>query len=697
MASDKRKLFYAKKEKSRWILGNRKFKAAISKDSGTVESFIINTPKAEMSVWDGAAGVEIHDRQAKLDYSDLSDRVSMISSKITQKKNAAVLKVVKHIEGADFDIEEDYQIFEDHLKWDLTIKTRRKECREVALDFALPLPRTTPLYMAMEKCHWRFWAATHDAPGDIETINHRTFSYDHIWDNHISIPAFCLYEPELDIGLTMVKPFELPIPSFRFNLSNVSDFNVENASSLKAENLYLRSGGGHSPKASLILIAHEGDWRPGLGWLFDKYKDHFMPGNAKVHDIEGSMVCGCMGGHQEVSSEKTIAQLKKAGLAWEEIHCYFPHYGVYVPEKEPWWSLEKLHKRPKPYRVTTKKMKEYIDFLHKQDVKNVLYWHTGLIYGKLAKKNQAESISRDADGNELLHMRHGHAYYWVNFDVNLPAGEYMLDQARKLIETYPKTDGLFIDNLCYRYFDFGHDDGITMVDGKKCYKVTFAYPELIKKVCELAHKKNKVTFCNGPVNVEIQRHIDGHMAEGANPELLAYVGYLGLVKPIVSLPYNMAEETIIGCLKYGAYPSVVFAPTEEDIDLFVRYRPVFDCFRGRRWVLTPHALRLPEGIDGNIFKTRGGDYIVPLLPGRKSVVDEGGFCKDVQIEVNLDDAGRISNIYLFSVDTQVWSELDFARRNKRIKFVVPEHGTASMALLSKKKIAHHSKPNRYRF
>jgi hypothetical protein len=97
--------------------------------------------------------------------------------------------------------------------------------------------------------------------------------------------------------------------------------------------------------------------------------------------------------------------------------------------------------------------------------------------------------------------------------------------------------------------------------------------------------------------------------------------------------------------------------------LDLKYRPLLTLMRGRHWLLTAHALRLPEGMEGNIFRTPDGDYYVTVVNPQASQLAGGAlpslFQYDLPVEVVLpsDAAGAaeaaeaaVTHCYLLSGD-----------------------------------------------
>ena len=341
-----------------------------------------------------------------------------------------------------------------------------------------------------------------------------------------------------------------------------------------------------------------------------------------------------------------------------------------------------MEKPKSAYRVTQQKIKEHINLLHKYGVNVFIYWQVSDCYEKYAEEKFPESISRDETENPynawgLCHL--------MNPDFRLPWARHSIKQAKKLLDAYPEVDGFFIDCLANEKFDFAHEDGTTMVNGKRSYTMSFGYMKTLETVCEMLHKKGKATFGNTPVNVEVQKDIDGLMSESL--DWLGMVGYSGLAKPVLLLTMystiEQAEASLKACLKYGAFFHPLHFQKAEFMKLCELYLPLIELLRGKRWVLTAHALTLPEGIDGNIFQGRGGDYLVTLLSKEKSALDKGKFSENIVVETTLRDAGEIKSVYIFSVDYRGCSKIDFARKGKRIKVDLPKHGTASVVVLSK--------------
>jgi hypothetical protein len=227
-----------------------------------------------------------------------------------------------------------------------------------------------------------------------------------------------------------------------------------------------------------------------------------------------------------------------------------------------------------------------------------------------------------------------------------------------------------------------------MVDNRPCEFTLGSYVRLHGKLCAYLLGKGKVTFANGPYCPAIQRHMDGVMAEGTYEQL----AYFGLAKPVVL--FQQGEEAFKWCLKFGAFPHVApigrsygtFHLNEDplppdQVEVYKRYLPLVEILRGRTWVLSAHALTLPPDHDGNVFRTREGDYAVTVMSNERSML-EGAAREEVEVRVRPPVGETISAGELRSVDWPDVRPLDLARKDRDVFFKVPRYMTAGVALLA---------------
>ncbi len=203
---------------------------------------------------------------------------------------------------------------------------------------------------------------------------------------------------------------------------------------------------------------------------------------------------------------------------------------------------------------------------------------------------------------------------------------------------FPNCDGIFYDEAHYRHYDFAHDDGITMVHNKSCCMLGFPMVEMAERICGIVHAAGKVVWANGPTSIEIAKYLDGFMAEHSSV-WMGTVQYFGLEKPMVLLAGGDSIDELWNGFKKalicGGQPDVLwqldesaipgdskesFAPKPADDPdrqaLCMAFRPLLDLIKGRKWILLPSLLELPEGVIGNCFKLRDGSIAIPLAVDR---------------------------------------------------------------------------------
>jgi len=243
-------------------------------------------------------------------------------------------------------------------------------------------------------------------------------------------------------------------------------------------------------------------------------------------------------------------------------------------------------------------------------------------------------------------------------------GRHILAQLERAFRECPECAGVMFDQTCYHSYDFSRDDGMTMLNNRPCFDTHGAYLAMKDKVVKILRKYGKTTFTNGPYNVEIQRGLDGIMAEGGLVEMVAMFSYMTLAKPMMTLPHNRpigdTELILKHCLKYGAFAGtrehLMSKPrvniSKEELRIYRRYMPLIEQLRGRRWVLHAHALSLPGGYDGNIFRNPRGRYVVTMYPVESLSADRRNAVGPRRVTLRLPDVKGLRRVTWLSTETR---------------------------------------------
>ena len=510
------------------------------------------------------------------------------------------LTVRKTFHGAPWRLEETYGARDDVLTWEAAITLDEGEYRSCAVAFHVPWPQ--PLYPMS------FWAAKEGMPSAPHRHAGVTLEYGEITSG-ILIPALSCYRRDWNAGVLLAMPFDLRTPRFRF-ASGYRD------PDLRAEFDWLALAPGRPAHASLLLRSTTGDWRPALGWLYERFNEYFEPRSALIHRLWG----GHVSGGSDVSRQDADA-MASLGMAWHEIHCHFPAYGNYHPEGMESWRSG--HARQDETQISVEMIRRTISNLHEAGIAALPYIQvTGDGDEKLLDPAMRVSRLRDLYGD--------HTSAWpgtllMNSDPRLPFGEDMARQIEGMVQRYPEMDGVFLDQPCYNFLDTAHDDGITAVRNRPAYMTGFNYFPHLERLSSLLHP-GKAIIGNGPFGIGILKYIDGFMAEGSS-WLCDHLQYYGIGrKPLFFLEYDCADESIEHmfqqALLYGAgftsYPKAMPAKA-----LYDAYRPVLERLYRRRWIFDANPLELPHTFKGNVYRGETGSLLLSLVgsmtraPGRQ--------------------------------------------------------------------------------
>ncbi|MDP6060301.1 MAG: hypothetical protein QGH33_15475, partial [Pirellulaceae bacterium] len=366
---------------------NRRFSFEISTANGTL-GHLIDKKSGHDLCPAMRLGIEVTDELKRRSYCDLTDRVVVKKFSVTGNASNRVVGISKTIGKADFEVHTHIRIGPDHFLWTVKLIKKRGRERSVRIKFLLGMPtfpRHDPNIDGLRA--WRVWAPVAEAPFNVSgfsTPGSITFSHGKALDgsDEIPIPAVVVYEPDVDLGVTLAKPFEEINPEVHFILD-------QRHGDIAIENRYLGLRDDHDPSVSLYVAVHEGDWRAGLGWLFRRYRQYFTPPNKKIFRQEGVMHYG------KLLSEKRVKHwTRHMGLAWQEIP-YFRDalsWGPNLPSTDPFDAVWPDIPQIKVKGMTTKKCNDYVRMLRRHGVSAFIYHNSGDFNHHIAQEKFPESI-----------------------------------------------------------------------------------------------------------------------------------------------------------------------------------------------------------------------------------------------------------------------------------------------------------------
>jgi len=672
-------------------------------------------------------GLRVKDMLSGQTYDDFTTPSTARLIEWKHGQGGARLVMDKQFQGADFILRLDFALDETSVQWDVYARKTAGPDRQIRLTYLLPMPYTNlwaPMSDPIVRLRWEepFQVRHGLSYGRAVQPQHRT----------ALIPMVTLFDRSHSISYSM--PPDVPNVCVRFMNSadedslflgnSITRYPLDQRPHFKIVHDYLSLREGKETRFSLLISAHNSQWRDALGWYARRYSPWFQP-DPKIRSQEGVYAISSPWDRQkdEALADKRMAGRAARGVGWMELHGHFPWYGLYVSPTDNWQG----HHEAGPLSFDS--VRRYIDLANKHGIALHIYYN--IIDGQIhyVTKEFPESIVRDEDGKIVPAF---HDCYLMNADLSLPFGKHCLDQFTKLLSTYPNINGVFFDVYGRHYnLDFGHDDGLTMVNNKPAYCLKFAFQRLMDKIDPMMRQKGLVFSANKPEGIELLRGIDYIMAdEGADEDRLQAMQYYGLYKPIIILDGGIvmrAEDDFKKCLRLG----MIYNDIDPDREMKGReftdemrqkaakaleqYGPLFKLLIGRTWVLSGDPVELPAGVRGNIFERANKDYIVTMVSDDRSIFDDLSPRRNLKVTVRIPDPDKYEVAEVYSadykdckvatiargaqsagpgIDADKWKEEEAIQAAKSAKaasagdalvITVPEHKSASILVLKRTK------------
>ena len=652
-------------------LKGKGFSLGIGRKSGRME--ILDLRRGGFGRWNTVPGrLEIVDELQPGTYRDGRDPCRMA---IRSSGKKLVLR--KRFKKAKFTVFETWSVKDDEAHWAVkVVLDKGQRARSLRIRQFIPWPTSEPY-------GWNVWTAQQHFPKLACHLGRTSMVYGDICYG-TAIPVVTVYnrgglpwdKKPTDVGLSLAKPFGLKIPRWQMS------FDGYRGGGVTIESGYMKLAVDKTAETALMLHPHEGDWRPGLGWLVKKYPSYFTPGNPKTPElVEG----GFMGGSPDSTEEQAKAG-KAHGAKVVEIHHHYVYYGHYFPEKGTWHTTEGYKKSDKPRSV--EKIRSAIKMFNKHGILPLPYIQlAGDGYKPYVEKEFPESIALNLDGQR---MGQTHYNVWMmNSDPSLPFGKFISKEIDRFFKLYPEAGGLFWDQPCYDDYDSAHHDGVTMIDNKPAYRLVFCYEEHRKKMMREAHKRGMFVSSNSPVYIEMSEGLDQIMAEG-HSWAADVIQYFCACRPMLFYSYPKNEDEVEAmfqkCLLAGgsSYSAPGGGLSGKIQKLFDLYRPLLKHIVGRTWVFEPDPLEMPFGVDGNIFEGRDKNYYVTIVSQRQRLQDKDKLTRALSFRAKVKALKKLKAVTYWCPGTKA-QKAAFAVSDGIAEITLPKHHVASMVKLSIRK------------
>jgi hypothetical protein len=564
-----------------------------------------------------------------------------------------------------------FTIDEYGIYWSVTA-TGPAPVRQLTVDYNIPC------LAGMEQVFWPEAGAPYDAADEPAGFLYPSTSV---------LPLLTVYREAADVGFTAVAPLELRKPSLRVQLDWPTG-------TLRFSYRHLRLGGPWRARTGLRLFGHAGCWRPALAWMLRRYPDYFAS-HPRVLAGEG-LFEGSWLRHEKLSTpaERNKRWRRFGGLGWVESHSFWPFMGLYVPDKDPWIAIMPPDRKKAAHLTVWEQGKEKGRSLSRQWVRDYIraYHKLGIQYYAYVNTNEAWLHYANKYFPDSIVWRNPSPYYGGMAGMNAwettSWGKHIREQVRRTVECFPEQDGLFLDQNCHRGWHFGADDGVSMARGKLCSQISFSQEQMIASMHKLTAPHNMGIWTNyASVGVECTRYIHGIMSEAGRPRA-QNLQYLCLARPLVvcnnDRTASLNEERFKICLSCAAFPPARWDGAEATQRIVRRYLPLLDRLKGRRWALNARALRLPPGLEGNIFRVPNGDHVVTFITPNGTQLEPARtpFMHQLPVAVRLPTGSVVNSAYLLSGDYDGSIELELKRTGQDVELTVPAHLASSMIVLT---------------
>lgn len=456
-----------------------------------------------------------------------------------------------------------------------------------------------------------------------------------------SLPVATIIEPGDDRGISFIASPEDTVITMEVMTTSDGQVTVSRSNRRISADVPLRY--------SMDIIAHEGDWRPAVAWLRQRYSSFFVPQNATVHEVAGPSAYSGYRGQLDSAFYRQIG----FGFNWFASRSW-PYLGMFLPpvaDEENWNSWTGFGSETSTVGRSTSFRAINDDYraMHRQGLHLLAYFNlTEFGYQIKYPKPDGQPTPDQPlwqDSNAYLHAKlrdavlytkDGRAYFsWNRSVVMDPAHSvyeaHLVEHLRRHIEKVPDFDGICIDRLdWFEKFNFRRDDGISWAENGPCAAMILSWHQIMRKVEQLLHPAGKVIFSNPHLaRLDLMGPVDGIFDENANVNSrINLTALLGVSKPVIGWIHGEEDlqpnpdEMMQRHLYLGVYPMAPFPqanhslkPSDGVTRLYRDYGPMLIAMKGKEWVLLPHVIATDSTVKANVFKTAQG-FIIPVVFGQ---------------------------------------------------------------------------------
>ncbi|HET6427953.1 MAG TPA: hypothetical protein VFJ30_06075 [Phycisphaerae bacterium] len=587
------------------------------------------------------AFVAVEDLRSHRTYSVLTDK-STITGWKAEADGGKSVGFVQQYEGAPFAIAHRISETPAGVRWEASLRLAEGETlnRSVRVNWMLPLP-----------FGWRFWGPNSLEARRTNGVDPFRFVY-----GHTNRAPYGLVIPLVGVwggrgGAAVFSPPDVRKCQILFDVltQTIADpprgviRQREDLQHLRVSHDMVGLRPGKELKLAVCIAGVRPDWRGVLGHYVAAYPELFEPVPA-ARKYEG-MYGITSPSRGDVQHLDRLVPHRVRSL---EVHGHFPEYGIYVTREalaDPTLTWRcKPHPGPdRSLEINRLTIREALQ----RDIPPFMYF-----YNVHANRQTIDKLWPE----DLMKMESGEVGVQYRGEPPLRAipesgfGKHLIEQMDLMIQAYPDAPGFFVDNFTQEWVSFAHDDGVTMVHNRPAYDMNRNH-QVIGPICfAKAHKAGKVIMVNKLATIESARGADMVLVEHMDPDGLQMHAFACVYRAVFPLSWgdgrreSSLEQGLKLLLLWGGTPAETISRAGPET--LRAYRPLTDAMIGKRWVFDADPLRVPSGLEGQIFRIdphapHAGDVVVTLTHPDRSWRDEAR-TEGLTVRVRLPEAAELT-------------------------------------------------------
>jgi len=505
------------------------------------------------------------------------------------------------------------------------------------------------------------------------------------------LPLVTVLDPQIDQALTVALPPHVNIPHLQVEWIA--------GRTLRLTLGHRAMGGGKTSPLRLLFYAHPADYRCALKAYSDEFPAYFEPCLSRG-PAEGTFW------YHHIQDHPDYAEMARQHVRYMWSSFWFTYLGNYMPEGPEWapytygqwWKLGQM--------MSDAKIKAFIAEMKEHGIGIYGYFNVTEFGGKggaaddstevpdqLLKTRFAGAVMKDAQGRAVPSWEGSSD---INPRLDGSFWPWLKAQCERYFSRLPELAGLIIDRLDWASrFDFGHDDGFSMVGEQPVENMALPVAAAVQEVCRMAHAANRRVFANQFWRVEVLRDVDGYCHECDYVPALAY---LAPFRPLSAwherVNYNgdllEFEKQMKLRLRTACFPQMIAhefpisqqKPNRHAADFLEVYAPLFEPLLGKRQVLLPHCVAVTGENDVNLFLNGAGEYVAPITSRTRHRSRGSQERGEIAVTLRTPDAGELHSARVYSADGPAY-DAGISSSHGRATIRAATHGTASVVVARK--------------